>query len=174
MQFPHWLLLSFLPLKLLAAAGDENWETFSIPKGLNGPAVRLLSFQDSLYAAGDFTEAGGQPSAGIAAWNGARWSAVGRGLEGTVLALATDGKTLYAGGSFVIPELAITNLAMWDGQRWHPIGNVIKRNPYCFPSASVYALAWQGHRLVVGGTFDMVSDLPAKNIAALHGNRWEP
>src|SRR5204863_9202415 len=90
MTFPYPVLLSFLAANLLAATGDENWETFSIPKGLNGEVVRLLACRDLLYAAGNFTEADGERARGIAAWNGSHWSAVGRGLEGSVFALATD------------------------------------------------------------------------------------
>src|SRR5258706_13074421 len=115
-----WLVAA----NLLGGTADENWQTFPIPNGLNGEVVRLLAFGDFLYAAGNFTEADGQEAGGIAAWDGAHWSAVGRGLNGSVLALASDGTNLYAGGHFVIPELAITNLAMWSGDRWQRVGNV--------------------------------------------------
>ena len=156
-----------------AAPGDENWETFPIPEGLNGGVVRFLPFKDHLYAAGEFTEADGKPANGIAAWDGSHWSPVGTGLVGEVVALATDGKKLYVGGMFVIPDLAITNLAVWDGDGWQAIGNASYRGPQCGPTARVLALAYGAGRLAVGGLFDTVGGLSATNIATLRGHRWE-
>lgn len=69
----------------------------------------LAAFDDgsgiALYAAGNFTQAGGVAANYIAKWNGHTWSPVGSGLpdRGTALAVADlgDGAALYAAaGSF--------------------------------------------------------------------------
>jgi hypothetical protein len=54
----------------------------------------------TLYAAGDFTSAGGIVATNIAQWGGSSWSALGSGLNSSVWALAASGSTLFAGGDF--------------------------------------------------------------------------
>ncbi len=72
-----------------------------------GPAVYALAVSGStLYAGGNFTNAGGSAANSIAQWNGSSWSALGSGISGSgnhhpyVYALAVSGSTLYAGGAF--------------------------------------------------------------------------
>ena len=45
----------------------------------------------NLYAGGSFTSAGGVSAKNVAKWDGARWSALGSGMNGVVWALAADG-----------------------------------------------------------------------------------
>ena len=59
----------------------------------------------ALYAGGDFTTAGGVAANHIAKWDGASWSALGSGMNGSTsyaLAVFDDGSgpALYAGGAF--------------------------------------------------------------------------
>lgn len=83
--------------------------------GVNGTVRAMTVFDDgggegpALYAAGDFTTAGGQPANRIARWKNGQWSPLGEGIAGgSVYALAVfddDGPgpippALYAAGSF--------------------------------------------------------------------------
>jgi hypothetical protein len=54
----------------------------------------------NLYIGGDFTTAGNVTANHVARWNGTNWSALGSGMNNTVVALAVSGGTLYAGGWF--------------------------------------------------------------------------
>jgi len=100
MKFSFVLAALFSALNLLAASDDENWETFPLPKGLNGPVRKLVPAGDSLYAVGAFTEADDRPATGVARWDGHNWSPVGSGLEGEVFTALADGDKLIIGGRF--------------------------------------------------------------------------
>jgi hypothetical protein len=76
--------------------------------------------EGTLYAAGDFTSAGGMPALRIARWNGNSWLPLGSGLgaEGdysSIFTLVTDDSgNLYAGGQFTLAgNKPSANLAKW-------------------------------------------------------------
>jgi hypothetical protein len=73
---------------------------------MNGPVSALAVSGSDLYAAGNFTTAGGTTANYIAKWNGSSWSALGLGMSGrffpAVSALAVSGSDMYAGGDFTI------------------------------------------------------------------------
>ena len=90
-----------------------------------------------LYAGGDFTTAGGASANYIAKWNGAAWSALGSGMDGTSHALAVDGGgNLYAGGGFTTAGGVRHRIAKWDGATWSALGSGM--------DGYVYALAVDG------------------------------
>ncbi len=103
-------------LNYIARWDGTNWQPLGT--GMNGN-VRALEFWDArdgnglmLYAAGDFTQAGGVPADRIAKWDGTQWHAVNsdvlNGLNNRVNTLAVwdagDGKgeSLVAGGTFTL------------------------------------------------------------------------
>ncbi|MBS0190761.1 MAG: hypothetical protein U0573_02570 [Phycisphaerales bacterium] len=103
-------------LNYIARWDGANWQPLGA--GMNG-TVRALEFWDArdgnglmLYAAGDFTLAGGVPADRIAKWDGTQWHAVNsdvlNGLNNRVNTLAVwdagDGKgeSLVAGGTFTL------------------------------------------------------------------------
>src|SRR5437867_4165855 len=114
------ILMSF---SVKAAPGDENWQTFPLPPGLDGPLSAMATVGKNLYVAGDFalaakrnvlsaggvfSRAGFVGATNVAVWNGRIWSSLGAGLgaacpddgHGTVNALAIQGNSIYAGGVF--------------------------------------------------------------------------
>jgi hypothetical protein len=112
-----------------------------------GPYVSVLAVSgNTLYAGGEFTTAGGSAANSIAQWDGSSWSAVGSGMNGTVLALAVSGSTLYAGGYFTtVGGSAANNIAQWNGSSWSALGSGM--------NYSVSALAVSGGTLYAGGDF---------------------
>lgn len=99
---------------------------------------------DTLYAGGDFTSAGGVPgTAYIAAWSIAdeSWHALGNGMQSTVWALATVDDTVFAGGVFTSASgvAGTAKLAAWSNadDTWHPAAGTT-------PTYSVIALALRG------------------------------
>ncbi|MGE3174378.1 MAG: WD40 repeat domain-containing protein [Planctomycetota bacterium] len=114
-----------------------------------------------LVAGGSFDGAGGLPAARVAVWDGVSWSALGSGVDGTVLALETlPGGELLVGGSFsTAGGIFSPNLARWDGQ-WSAVG--------FGASSAVRSLEYlpQG-RLSIGGDFDFVAGVLSPGLAEL-------
>jgi hypothetical protein len=168
---------------------DDNtaWSTVGtgIPGGpTSGRVVRALAWSsppdDVLYAGGSYT--GGHANPGptfkgqIAQWSPLTglWSPVGSGfgVNTAVYALAVNGTTLYAGGTFTTAGGSPANyVAMWNGSQWLPLVTPQGLNGVNGP---VGAVAVSGTDLYVGGSFTMAGDIPANHIAtwALDGSGW--
>ncbi len=137
------------------------------------PIIYALAVSgNDLYAAGNFTNAGGVAASNIAKWNGSSWSALGSGVSGppglypaTVYALAMSGSDLYVGGYFTSAGgIAASNIAKWDGSRWSALGSGA--------DYSVNALAVSGSNLYAGGYFTTAGGPEAKYVAKWNGNNW--
>jgi hypothetical protein len=156
------------------AADDTVLGTFeALGNGVDN-SVWALAVQgdDTVYAGGNFTNAGGNPNAdAIAAWSNAddTWHPLGTGVNSEVHALAVQGDdTVYAGGAFITASGAgnTFNIAAWSAvtRTWSAIGSGVN-NP-------VYAVAEQGDDTVyAGGQF--TSDPSAATLAgSLHVAAW--
>lgn len=83
----------------------------------------------------------------IAMWNGHTWSALGKGINGTVNALVSYNNLIVAGGSFdSAGGISVNNIAAWDGTKWSALGNGV--------NGTVYALAVFDSNLYAGGDFN--------------------
>jgi len=109
--------------KNIAKWNGTSWS--ALGSGMSGydqlTVVFTLAFDGSgtLYAGGNFTEAGGAPANYIAKWDGTAWSSLGSGISGSeysyVHVFAFDGSgDLYACGDFsTAGEKASLNIARW-------------------------------------------------------------
>ncbi len=146
--------------------------------GTRGAALAV--FDDgrgaALYAAADFTTAGGQPAPGIARWDGNQWEAVGGGVSGgnaAVRALAVwndgAGDALYAAGSFTTAgTTAAANVVRWDGLGWSALGSGLNneaRTLCVFEDGG-------GPALYAGGVFTQAGGAPAARVARWDGSSW--
>ncbi|MBL8876197.1 MAG: immunoglobulin domain-containing protein [Phycisphaerae bacterium] len=134
------------------------------PDGAEGPKGELL------ILAGSFTFAGDTAAANIVAWDGEKWHALGAGLTGgtsgpVVYALAEFGGNLVVGGSFAIttPTGNASNIAMWDGTNWKPVGNSL--------AGQIKALCVHRGELIAAGTFQGTPS--TGRLAWLNGSTWE-
>ena len=84
-----------------AAFSDANWTGMGGLRGVDGE-VHATAVDDygNLYIGGEFTIAGEVFATNIAKWDGSRWSALGSGIDGNVVALLVSGSDLYAAGWF--------------------------------------------------------------------------
>jgi hypothetical protein len=134
--------------------------------GVYPPGAYALAIQGSnVYAAGNFTTAGGSAANSIAKWDGSTWSALGSGMDGLVHALAVSGSDLYAAGGFAnAGGIAATNIAKWDGSAWNSLRSGVDN--------IVFALAVSGSNVYVGGQFETAGGTPANCIATWDGTAW--
>lgn len=154
-----------------------NGNTWSpLGSGVNALVRDLQVFDDGsgggpkLYAAGDFTTAGGAPASHVARWNGQSWSALGAGVPGgaTCLGVHDDasgtGPALYVGGNTVTPGA----IAKWNGQFWLPLGSGLGGT---VQSMTTYDDG-TGPALYVGGGFATAGGQPAKGVARWKNGAW--
>ncbi|MEQ1892229.1 MAG: hypothetical protein ABL998_06780, partial [Planctomycetota bacterium] len=165
--------LALGPLTLAPSAPcSSSWlSTFGALAGTHGRVVASTVFDDgggpALYLGGLFTSAGGVAASRIVKWDGAVWSTLASGLDGTVSALAGFNGSLYAGGNFTSAGgVPASNLARWDGSSWSALGAGV--------NGAVAALAVFDGALHVGGSFTRAGNQPAAHIAKWNGAHWAP
>jgi hypothetical protein len=144
----------------------------------------LATFDDgtgeALYAAGQFSSAGGTLTTDVAKWDGSQWSALAGGVSSSsfpvVYAMRVlddgTGEALYVGGQFQqAGTIAASNIAKWDGTSWSALGSGIAGS-----SAIVYALEvfddGNGDALYAAGWFFQAGGQSAPGIARWNGSTW--
>ena len=137
--------------------------------GVNGSVITVANGPgDSLYVGGEFHLVGGDVAAvNIGHFAGDVWSPLGVGLDGPVLAIASDKNTLYAGGWFVRsgPNVA-RHVAQWNGTTWSAVGagfDDIVRTFAIGPDGNLYA----------GGSFTETGDVVVNHVARWNGTSWQ-
>jgi hypothetical protein len=123
----------------LAVWDGSTWAEVGGAGGAQRLVTALTVFDDgsgdALHVAGTFTTLGGVSAENIAKWDGATWSALGSGLNGSTLALQVfndgAGTALYAGGSFNTAGGASANhIARWNGTSWSALGSGVDHFAY--------------------------------------------
>ena len=98
-----------------------------------GNVLSLVSFDlagdghPALIAGGSFTSAGGQPAAGVAAWNGFAWAPLGAGLDSSVISMTVfddgTGPSLVVAGAFQnAGGQPASGIARWRAGQWSAMG----------------------------------------------------
>jgi hypothetical protein len=153
----------------------------ALGNGLNAFVDVLALSGNSLFAGGDFFQAGGRTANRIAQWDGNAWMPLGNGVNGDVLAMAVIGSDLFVGGGFTqvcgnqacnSGNITVNHIARWDGMTWSALGNGV--------DTQVNALAVSGNNLYVGGAFLQVcgdptctsGNLTVNNVAVWDGLTW--
>jgi trimeric autotransporter adhesin len=166
-----------------AAMGLARWNgsSWSGVGGFAGFVVAMASDGTNLYVGGSFTNCGGVFATNLAKWDGTNWSALGSGLgyyesvfSQVVNTLVWRNGQLYAGGAFTNSGgTALTNLAVWNGSTWAPVGNGVAGNGSPFTGSPVATLQFIGNDLYVAGNFTTVGgNVSAQNIARWNGSSW--
>lgn len=156
----------------IASWNGSGWSPLGA--GFGGSVLRILSNGTNLYAGGSYGYlAGGKIVNSIASWDGANWSGIGpsgrgNGLSSSVLALASDGTNLYAGGTFTAAGQTSANyISRFDGTNWFSMGSGIG------PVGSIIrALAVGNNGVYVGGQFSTAGGVSAANAAFWNGTNW--
>lgn len=168
-----------MPASCVAKWNGTAWSPLGT--GVSNAVHALEVFDDGLgrgpklYAAGNFTMAGGAPAARVARWDGASWSALGSGVNNTVNALKAyddgSGTRLYATGAFTnAGGTAASRIARWDGSQWSALGSGVSS-----AGRALASIQFEGEslpRLAVGGGFTIAGGLTAQRLALWSGSEW--
>lgn len=150
----------------------SSWEAMGT--GMNGPVYAVSYFNNTVIAAGNFTEASNRPVNNIAKRTN-RWDPIGSGLPSTVYALAVYDNELYAGGSFTLQDSVgdLSYVTKWNilAERWLPVASPGMSST---DSIRIYAMTVFNNELYVGGRFSSIAGVSANNIAKWDGIAWHP
>lgn len=113
----------------LATRGILAWNGIAwhaVGQGVDANVTSLAQYDGALIVGGDFSLAGGQPIAGVARWDGSRWSSLGNSgispaASGVAIVRSVQalGHRLFIGGEFAgVGGTPAVGLAQWDGQSW--------------------------------------------------------
>lgn len=162
------------PASPLGAPRIAKWDgaNWSALPSTPSSTVRHLASADfgngpELIAWGEFTSAGGVPTAGIASWNGRSWSPLGDGVEtATYEDMVTfddgDGQVVVVTGMMSwAGEASVKNIARWDGSEWSKLGAGLIFTPKVLGTSTVGGTP----RLLAGGTIESAGGLGVANIA---------
>jgi len=142
--------------------------------GIPGTVSAIAVRGSDVFVGGTFTMTTANGTAfNIARWDGNAWWSLPGVFLGTignffVNALAVQGNNVIVGGSFRTANLISgergTNVAIWDGIDWVPMGGGVNSN--------VNAIAVIGSGVYVGGRFSNASGVAASRIARWDGVSW--
>jgi hypothetical protein len=174
---------AFSGIGALTAPHVARWDGAQwsvLGSGLDGTVEALTMFAGDPYAGGAFQFSGGFAATRVARWDGAAWSDIGGGVDNKVFALGVSSvggsPMLYAGGLFLSAGGApAKRIASWDGAAWSALGSGVT-----IPGMAsvVYTVVefdlGSGPLLAVGGVFTVAGGQPASNIAIWDGSAWSP
>lgn len=153
----------------LAFWNGSAWANLASDTAINNNVYALVvDAAGNLYAAGDFTDAGGVANADrIAKWSGTIWSALGTGSAASVrtLAIGPDGGVYAAGNFTAIGGVTAAHIAKWNGTSWAPLGSGL--------TTDVYTLAFIGDQLYAGGVIATAGGISVPDgLAIWSGGAW--
>jgi trimeric autotransporter adhesin len=169
-----------LPIGFRLAAWDgAEWTGFDPPPALNSHGLAgsgspsdvvwaMRPFAGALVVAGGFGYAASdgewRRANGIASWDGEDWRSLWD-EDASISALGEYRGDLIAGGVFSFGSSPpIRGVGRWDGEIWHPMGNVLEGYFHAFAE-------FQG-RLIAGGNLARSGDAALSPLFAWDGSSW--
>lgn len=133
------------------------------PAAVAGEAHPLVSYHDSLYAAGAVAAGCIPYCSGLARWDGGAWKEVA-GISGQISSLVEHQGSLIAGGSLVTPQGPVLHAAAFDGGSWAPLDDGLRRS-------AVALLSYRGGLYTGWGA---ENQRPPTGVARWDGSIWSP
>jgi hypothetical protein len=154
------------PVRIDPTFSDANWVSMGGIPGADGAIYAAVTDTNgNLYIGGNFRLIGEVLANRVAKWNGSSWSALGKGMNVTVYALAVSDNNLYAGGGFTTADDNGANyVAKWNGSAWSAMGAGMNN--------WVYALAVSGSNVYAGGNFTTAGGSLVNYIAKWSNENW--
>lgn len=134
---------------------------------IDGVVNAITVYNNEIYAAGNFTNAGGVTVQNIAKWNGSGWSAVGTGIPSSgldygVTSLQVYNNELYAGNR-------VSGISKWNGSTWTTVGGGVSTSGGV---NGVLSMCVHSGKLIAGGNFITSGLLNTFAISAWDGTSW--
>lgn len=98
--------------------GQYKWHKMN--GGTDGPVYAIAEYQNRIFAAGSFKNAGNQKVENVAFWDGKEWNKAGC-LNGDIKDMILYDNKLYACGEFDNCSSPKGNFAVWNGTTWDMI-----------------------------------------------------
>jgi trimeric autotransporter adhesin len=163
-QYPSADHTAEWPMGYVAKWDQETWAVLG--QGFDKVNIYALA----VSASGQVYVSGEQPGTGfIAHWDGETWTQIGTSKLNSCLSI-TNLALEKAGGLYAscTGSEAGAFIFYWDGTDWITITDQLEGEaPYVADMA-----VNQNGQLYIGGSFDSVSGIPARNIASWDGNMW--
>ena len=155
-----------LPMGYVAMRNKETWTVLG--QGFDKVNIFALaaSTTGKVYVSGEQPLTPEGNSSYIAQWDGEKWIQINTSKLNTCLSIALDKSGgLYAGCQLNEPGQLIV---YWNGMDWITITDQLEGEA---PAVIDMAVDKNGH-LYIGGSFESVSGIPARNIAYWDGSLW--
>ncbi len=168
------LLPSFDSVFCIARWDGTNWNglpsigfgsgIYLVPDSESYIVRTMIEFNGELFVGGIFNQAGGITVNGVAKWNGVAWDSAGayQELVGP-MCFAKFNNELYMGGG--------AGIAKYEDSLWTSVEAPIWGS-FGIGSGVIYSMCVYNNSLVVGGIFDTIGGVAAKNIARWDGQNW--
>ncbi len=155
----------------LAAWTGRRW--VRIGRGVSGSSRTINHFEPDgkkLFVCGGFDRFNGKRRTHLALWPFSGRPEVRRGPQAGVTAMAITERGLFIGGEHgLADETRPANVARWDGQRWHGLGEGSGSAPLKFP----YTVAASGSNVFVAGQFvNIAGTNRVERVARWDGQTW--
>lgn len=151
---------------------DDSWDDMA--GGINGQVFEVEVHEGDVFAAGRFLGAGAQlTSRNIARFDGETWHDLGTGLTDVVWTMGLYGDDLLVGGDFdSAGGITAQNIARWNiqSEAWDNLDGGLGGE--FLPG--VNAIVTDENLLYIGGSFDTIAGVPARNVARFDGQSWSP
>ncbi|MBL0869573.1 MAG: hypothetical protein IBJ18_03235 [Phycisphaerales bacterium] len=122
----HLIFATFSSLSVALVAMAQpcsiTWSTLPSPQNPAGSVSNLVVHNNTLIARGSGLTIGGQPTLGVAQWNGTTWTPLSAGLNGAQFgggasSIVSFGGRLYATGPSSVP-FGFNTGRIWTGSTW--------------------------------------------------------
>lgn len=155
-----------LPMGYVAKWNQETWTVLGQGFDKVNIFALVVSATGKAYVSGEQPLTAAGNSSYIAEWDGEKWTRINTSMPNISLHLALDKSGhLYAAGQLNTPGGFIGS---WDGTDWITITDRLEGEA---PAVFDIAVDSNGH-LCIGGSFESVNDIPARNIACWDGDLW--
>ena len=173
-------LLAGLLLCGALAGQTPSWSPEFATAGLGGTVFKFATYQNELYAAGEWFAAKGGLIRGIARFDGTNWRPLSTGIDlvnysypylGPWVRAMTvyNGELIIAGIFDRAGGVPANYIARWDGTTFRPLGGGLLLS---YDEADIRGLAVFNNELYAGGHFDSAGGLPVNGIARWDGMTW--
>ncbi len=148
----------------------QNGDWTAVGQGFDGTALCYLPTDSFLFVGGGYNSINGQPSSGLASWNGSVWQDIPLPYFGMVSDMAVFRNTLYVVGQFAD---STGNMISRVLRRGCSCAGWVDVTPYLGSvSAWLSVMTVYHDRLYVAGSFSKADGSVGNSIAKYDGSSW--